>query len=71
MREYTRQKHKKKPEWRVHPSRIMLLELERLARLSSSLLPPSQSPAYPQARKARERYFLNLIQKELERLAGI
>ena len=81
MRPYVRRHSKKRPEWRLHPSRIMLLELERLARLPSSLESlPFKSPCYPKAlyekhqvklrAYRRKRYhILKIMRKELEHLA--
>ena len=71
MRPYIKKTNRKRPEWDRHTSRIMLMELERLARLSSSLLPPSKSPSYSQARKKREKYNTKITQKQLESIAGI
>ena len=69
----------KGPRWRVQPFRAMLKELERLAKVESKVLPPSHSPEYHKVyswlnsdkinRKRRERYYAQIMLRELEHLA--
>ena len=69
-----------RPSGRVKPYRLMLSELERLSKVESKVLPPSYSPRYFKeygkhkraelSRKRRERYHVQLMLRELKRLAS-
>ena len=70
-----------RPAWRVQPSRAMLTELERIAKLKDKSLPPSYSSSYFKTyreknrtklkQKDKERYIIHLMYKELLKIEGI
>ena len=70
-----------RPAWRVQPSRAMLTELEKRAKVKDKSLPPSYSLSYFKAyreknrlkltKKDKKRYITNLMYKELLKKTGV